>query len=63
VFALAAGKDKANRDGHIHNALQLLRRAVDKGYKDAEQLKKDADLKLLRDHAEFQKLLAELEGK
>jgi tetratricopeptide (TPR) repeat protein len=62
VYALVAGgHDEKNREVYIQNALQLLRRAVARGFKDAEQLKKSADLKLLRDRAEFRALLAEVE--
>ncbi len=63
VYALAAGKDEANSEDYIKVCLDLLRRAVGRGFKDAAYLKKDNDLKLLRDHVEFKKLLAELEGK
>jgi tetratricopeptide (TPR) repeat protein len=62
VYALAAGgQDEKNREVYVQNALQLLRRAVAGGFKDAEQLKKSADLKLLRDRAEFREVLAEVE--
>ncbi len=40
-----------------------LKQAVAKGYKDIEHLKKDDDLKALRQREDFQKLLAELEEK
>src|SRR5262249_30291318 len=33
VYALAADKDEPNREGHVQSALQLLRRAVAKGFK------------------------------
>jgi hypothetical protein len=41
----------------------MLRDAVAKGYKDAAHMKKDSDLDPLRKRDDFQKLLAELEGK
>jgi serine/threonine protein kinase len=44
-------------------AMKLLREAVSKGYKDAAHMKKDTDLSPLRQREDFQKLLAELEGK
>ena len=44
-------------------AMKLLRDAVSKGYKDVAHMKKDTDLDPLRQREEFQKLLAELEGK
>jgi hypothetical protein len=44
-------------------ALKLLRDAVSKGYKDVAHMKKDTDLDPLRQQDDFQKLVAELEGK
>ncbi len=44
-------------------AMKLLRDAVSKGYKDVPHLKKDTDLAPQRPREDFQKLLAELEGK
>jgi tetratricopeptide (TPR) repeat protein len=44
-------------------AMKLLREAVSKGYKDVPHMKKDTDLDPLRPREEFQKLVAELEGK
>jgi eukaryotic-like serine/threonine-protein kinase len=44
-------------------AMKLLREAVSKGYKDVAHMKKDTDLDPLRQRDDFQKLVAELEGK
>jgi hypothetical protein len=44
-------------------AMKLLREAVSKGYKDVAHMKKDTDLDPLRQREDFQKLIAELEGK
>jgi tetratricopeptide (TPR) repeat protein len=44
-------------------ALKLLRDAVSRGYKDVVHVKKDTDLDPLRQRDDFQKLVAELEGK
>jgi hypothetical protein len=44
-------------------AMKLLRDAVSKGYKDVAHMKKDTDLDPLRQRDDFQKLVAELEGK
>src|SRR5262249_36434875 len=44
-------------------AMKLLRDAVSKGYKDLTHMTKDADLDPLRQREDFQKLVAELEGK
>jgi len=41
----------------------MLREAVSKGYQDVPNLKKDTDLDPLRQREDFQKLVAELEGK
>jgi hypothetical protein len=43
--------------------MKLLGEAVSKGFKDAAKLKSDAALAPLRQRADFQKLLTELEGK
>jgi hypothetical protein len=44
-------------------AMKLLCDAVSKGYKDAAHMKKDSDLDPLRQREDFEKLIAELEGK
>jgi tetratricopeptide (TPR) repeat protein len=44
-------------------AMKLLRDAVSKGFKDVPHMKKDTDLAPLRQREDFQKLVAELEGK
>src|SRR5581483_5547030 len=44
-------------------ALKVLREAVRRGYNDVPHMKKDTDLDPLRQRPDFQKLLAELEGK
>jgi tetratricopeptide (TPR) repeat protein len=44
-------------------AMKLLRDAVSKGYKDGMHVKKDTDLDPLRQREDFQKLIAELQGK
>jgi hypothetical protein len=44
-------------------AMELLRDAVSKGYKDVAHMKKNTDLDPLRRREGFQKLVAELEGK
>src|SRR5262249_1598178 len=63
VYALAsaAAKDDAKlKDHYAARAVELLRQAVAKGFKSIEHLKKDDDLKGLRDRADYQKLLKEL---
>jgi tetratricopeptide (TPR) repeat protein len=44
-------------------AMELLREAVSKGYQNVPHLKKNTDLDPLRQREDFQKLLADLEGK
>ena len=44
-------------------AMRQLREAVSKGYKDVAHMKQDTDLDALRQREDFQKLIAELEGK
>jgi eukaryotic-like serine/threonine-protein kinase len=43
-------------------AMALLKQAVAKGFKDAGHMKEDTDLESLRDRADFQKLIADLES-
>jgi hypothetical protein len=42
--------------------MELLRQAVAKGWKNAEHMKQDDDLKALREREDFKKLMAELEA-
>jgi tetratricopeptide (TPR) repeat protein len=63
VYASAAGKDAAKRDGYAARAVELLRRAVAKGYDDADQMAKDKDLDPIRGRDDFKKLLDELKAK
>jgi tetratricopeptide (TPR) repeat protein len=44
-------------------AVELLRQAVAKGYKDSAHMKKDKDLDALRDNEDFKRLVTELEAK
>jgi serine/threonine protein kinase len=48
---------------YTNAALKLLRDAVSKGYQDVAHIKKDTDLDPLRPRDDFQKLVAQLEGK
>jgi hypothetical protein len=49
------------REKLVARAMELLRLAVAKGFKNAAHMKKDTDLDALRQREDFQKLLAELE--
>jgi eukaryotic-like serine/threonine-protein kinase len=67
VFALVADRrDEPGRslskEDCAKRAVALLQQAVAKGFKDAEHLKKDDDLKALREREDFKKLLAEMEA-
>jgi hypothetical protein len=61
VYALAHAKTK--HDKHAVRAIELLRQAVGKGYRDVAHLRKDADLDSLRPRDDFRQFIAELEAK
>jgi hypothetical protein len=64
VCAIAAAfvkDDPRLREQYTNRAVELLRQAVDKGFKDAARLKQDKDLETLRNREDFKKLLVELE--
>jgi serine/threonine-protein kinase len=50
------------QEKYAAHAVELLRRAVARGYKDAAEMSKDTDLDALRKRDDFKKLLAELEA-
>jgi serine/threonine-protein kinase len=58
---LQEAKRKELAGSYADQAMELLRQAVAKGYKDAAHLKKDGDLDPLRARSDFQALLAELD--
>jgi serine/threonine-protein kinase len=58
---LSEGKRKELAKKYADQAMDLLRQAVTEGYKNVDQLKKDPQLAPLRQRADFQKLLADLE--
>jgi hypothetical protein len=49
--------------GQKENALSSLEKAVEHGFKDAEKLENDFDLKSLRDEKQFKKILEEVKKK
>jgi tetratricopeptide (TPR) repeat protein len=69
LYALCAGANGTSPEASrlakecAHEALTLLKQAVAKGYGDAAHMKENQDLAALRQRADFQKLLADLEGK
>jgi hypothetical protein len=72
VYALCAGAAKQAKsplaggaDGYeklAEEALALLKQAVARGFKNAAHMKQDKDLDALRDRADFEKLLVDLEA-
>jgi hypothetical protein len=60
IYAIASGKSAAKKSEYADRAMELLRRAVKAGYKDAAQVAKDRDLDPVRARDDFKKLLAEL---
>jgi serine/threonine protein kinase/tetratricopeptide (TPR) repeat protein len=64
VFAYCvrfAGKDSPEAESYARRAVATLRKAADKGFRDAARLKSSADLEPLRSREDFRKLIAELE--
>ncbi len=59
---LDSAKRRAAMKYYADLAMDMLRDAVKKGYRDAAHMKKDKDLDPLRDREDFKKLLAELEA-
>ena len=57
------GRRKDAAQFYGDRAMQLLREAATTGFKDVPHMKKDTDLDPLRQRKDFQKHLAELEGK
>jgi hypothetical protein len=60
VYSLASGKIADRKQEYADRAMELLRKAVKAGFKNASHMKKDTDLDPLRDRADFKKLLGEL---
>src|SRR5262249_25584413 len=66
VHALSAAAVHGNAplaEQYAARAVEFLRQAFAKGYKDTDHLKKDPDLDALRKRDDFQKLLAAVEAK
>jgi hypothetical protein len=58
-----SGKVAAKREECAARAVELLRKAVAKGYTDSGHVAEDGDFDPLRGRADFRKLAAELEAK
>lgn len=63
VYAVASSKIADKKTEYADQAMELLAKAVQSGWKDAEFIKKDTDLDPLRDRDDFKQLIAELESK
>lgn len=63
VAAGAVKDDNKLQDQYAARAVELLRQAVAKGFKDNEHLKSDDDLKALRQRPDYQQLAKDLEAK
>jgi serine/threonine protein kinase len=61
-YALASGEVADKRQEFADRAMELLRKAVQSGFRDAALMAKDDDLDPLRKREDFQKLLAELQA-
>jgi tetratricopeptide (TPR) repeat protein len=57
IYAIASGKDADNKQAYADRAMQLLHRAVQAGFKDADTIANDRDLDPLRDRDDFKKFL------
>jgi serine/threonine-protein kinase len=62
VASASVKNDAKLSDRYAARAVELLRQAVARGYKDVEHLKKDPDLDPLRGREDFKQLLAELQA-
>jgi hypothetical protein len=63
LCAAASGRSPDNKSQYADRAMELLRKAVTAGFKDAARMAKNGDLDALRGRDDFKKLLAELAPK
>ncbi len=63
LCAITSGKEAGKKQEYADRAVEMLQKAVKAGYKDAAHMAADKDLDLLRERADFKKLIAELEKK
>ena len=61
VYALASNRIPDKREEYHHRAIELLRQAINSGYKYVAHIKNDSDLDSLRDRDDFKQLIAQLE--
>lgn len=60
AYAVASGKFADKKQEYAGRAMELLRQAVNAGFRDAAQMKQDSYLDCLRGRNDFKQLLAEL---
>ena len=60
-YAVASGKVAAKKQEYGDRAMELLKKAVAAGFRDAAHMAKDTDLDPLRDRADFKQLVASLQ--
>jgi tetratricopeptide (TPR) repeat protein len=63
IYAVAAGKVVEEKQNYGARAAEMLRKAVDAGFRDVVALKTVPDFAPVRDREEFKKLIADLEAK
>ena len=57
---MAASKDANKKKEYADQAMRMLRRAMQSGYRDAAHIAKDKDLDVLRQRDDFKKLMQSL---
>ncbi|MFO0806765.1 MAG: serine/threonine-protein kinase [Gemmataceae bacterium] len=61
VYALASGRASDMREAYGYRSVELLRQAINSGWKNLVHIKNDSDLDPLRDREDFRALVADLE--
>jgi hypothetical protein len=62
ALCVPVAEQPETKEKYAARAVELLRKAVDRGYRDAAHVKTDTDLDAVRSRDDFKKLLAELEA-
>jgi hypothetical protein len=63
IYSIASSKIDDKKKEYGDRAIELLKKAVEAGWKDAAHIEQDTDLGPLRDRDDFKNLLAELSRK
>ncbi len=61
VYSVASVRNEARKQEYSDRAIELLKQAIESGWKDAQLIQSDADLEPLRDREDFKTLTADLE--